>query len=40
MMLDRRYGVILDDGPETNPEIFESVSVAGLAKFIPGNRAK
>jgi acyl carrier protein len=36
MVLEERYGVTLDDDPEKNREIFESVR--SLAAFISGNR--
>ncbi|MBW2232329.1 MAG: acyl carrier protein [Deltaproteobacteria bacterium] len=37
MVLEERYGVTLEDDPETNREIF--FSVASLAKFVLENRA-
>jgi acyl carrier protein len=37
MVLEERYGVILDDDPEKNQMIFESVR--SLAAFVTENRA-
>ena len=36
MVLEENYGVILDEDPDTNREIFQSV--ASLARFVQGNR--
>ena len=38
MVLEERYGVTLEDDPDTNSEIFRSV--ASLAKFVLENRAR
>ena len=37
MVLEERYGLTLDDDPETNQEIFQSVRT--LATFVMDNRA-
>lgn len=36
MVLEERYGVVLDDDPDTNREIF--TSIASLAKFVQESR--
>ncbi|MAJ61099.1 MAG: acyl carrier protein [bacterium TMED88] len=36
MVLEENYGVVLDEDPDTNREIFQSV--ASLARFVQGNR--
>ncbi len=36
MVLEENYGVILDEDPDTNREIFQSV--ASLARFVQGSR--
>lgn len=36
MVLEERYGVTLDDDPDTNREVF--ASVRSLAAFVTGNR--
>ena len=36
MVLEERYGVTLDDDPETNREVF--ASVRSLARFVSGQR--
>lgn len=38
MVLEERYGVTLDDDPETNVQIFQSV--ASLSKFVAENRVR
>ena len=38
MVLEERYGVTLEDDPETNVQIFQSV--ASLAGFVAENRIK
>ncbi len=38
MVLEERYGVTLEDDPEVNSQIFQSV--ASLAKFVVENRAR
>ena len=38
MVLEERYGVTLDDDPDTNREIFESVK--SLAVFVSESRAR
>ena len=38
MVLEERYGVTLDDDPETNREIFNSVRSIGV--FVTENRAR
>ena len=38
MVLEERYGVTLDDDPDTNREIFESVRSLGV--FITENRVR
>ncbi len=38
MVLEERYGVTLEDDPETNVQIFRSV--ASLAKFVAENRIR
>ena len=37
MVLEERYGVTLDDDPEANQAIFQSVR--SLGEFVAGNRA-
>ena len=37
MVLEERYGVALDDDPDTNKQIFSSVR--SIAKFVTENRA-
>ena len=36
MVLEENYGVVLDEDPDANREIFQSV--ASLARFVQGNR--
>lgn len=36
MVLEEKYGVVLDDDPDINREIF--TSIASLAKFVSENR--
>lgn len=38
MMLEERYGVTLDDDPDTNREIFDSVRSLGV--FVTENRVR
>jgi len=38
MVLEEKYGVTLDDDPDTNREIF--TSIATLAKFVTESRAR
>jgi acyl carrier protein len=38
MVLEERYGVTLDDDPDTNREVFQSVR--SLATFISENRVE
>lgn len=38
MVLEERYGVVLDDDPDANQQIF--YSVASLAKYVTEHRAR